>query len=284
MRTTNTITAAMITIAISLGASACGGSSAPDDPTPAAVGRPSRPLDELVRIERGQMHLRCVGAGPSTVLLVSGWGDGRNHWGAIETAVDDHARVCSYERFGTGASDPPPSTQTFSIQADDLHALLDVAGERGPYVVVGHSFGGAQAVTFASMYADQVTGLVLLDASPTTWPGTVCSVPAYGAACDAMHNPEMDAERLDVFPAFEQVASISSLGELPMTVVTAAHRDGTGLAPGELERLDALWAEGQARWAALSSSSRIVTVDDTGHHIEIDQAQRVIDEVLRLLP
>ena len=149
--------------------------------------------------------------------------------------------------------------------------------------MLGHSFGGAEAVTFASKYADEVTGLMLVDASPTTWPATVCSVPAYAGGCAIMRDPALDPERLDVFPAFEQVATITSVGDLPMTVMTAAHRSDP-LAPSELTRLDALWAEGVERWAGLSTSSSIVSVDDTGHHIEIDQPQLVIDELLKLLP
>ena len=67
-----------------------------------------------------------------------------------------------------------------------------------------------------------------------------------------------------------------------MTVVTAAHRDPQGLSPGELARPDTVWAEGMDRWAGLSSSS-IVVVDDTGHHIEVDQPHLVVDELLELL-
>jgi pimeloyl-ACP methyl ester carboxylesterase len=162
--------------------------------------------------------------------------------------------------------------------------LLEEAGEPGPYVVVGHSFGGAEAVTFASTYAGEVAGLVLLDASPTTWPDIVCSVPAYEAVCAIMRDPALDPERLDVFPAFAEVATITSLGDLPMSVVTAAHRNPAGLTPEELTRLDSQWAAGMERWAALSSSSTIVSVDDSGHDIHVDQPQVVIDEIVRLLP
>ena len=110
------------------------------------------------------------------MLLLAGWGGAGDNWGAIEPAIRQHARLCSYARFGTGDSDAPASTQTFDTQATDLHALLESAREPGPYVIVGHSFGGAQAVTFASKYADEVAGLMLLDASPSTWPAAVCSV------------------------------------------------------------------------------------------------------------
>ena len=297
--TTTTITAAFVTLGISLATSACGTSSpegigegAADvqattttvvPATTATVERPSHLVDELVSIDNGQMHIRCVGSGAQTVVLIAGWDDGGDKWGAIEPAISERARVCSYSKFGTGTSDAPSSTQTFDTEAADLHALLGEAGEPGPYVALGHSFGGAVAVTFASKYADEVSGLALLDASPTSWPATVCSVAAYEGGCAVMHDPTLSPERLDVFRAFEEVATITSLGDLPMTVITAAHRTDPALAQSELARLDAVWAEGVGRWAGLSSSSSVVSVENTGHNIELDQPQVVIQELLDLL-
>jgi pimeloyl-ACP methyl ester carboxylesterase len=289
-----TVTSALLAVTLSVVASGCGSaaSSSSGDPTPAppgsgstaAVARPTALVDEIVAIDQGRMHLRCVGSGATTVLLIAGWGDGGEHWGAVEPSIGEHARVCSYARFGTGTSDPPPSTQTFDTQATDLHALLDAADEPGPYVVVGHSFGGAEAVTFASKYPDETTGLVLVDASPATWPATVCSVAAYAPLCAVMHDPTLDPERLDAVGAFQAVEAITSLGDLPMAVVTAAHRDDPSLPPAELARLDAAWAAGVEQWATLSPESTVVVVEDTGHHIEVDQPAVVIDQVLALLP
>jgi len=284
-----TLTTALASMAVVLAASACGSSrstadEAPTSATPTTVERPSRLVDELISIDHGRMHLRCVGTGGTTVLLIAGWGDGGDNWGAIEPAISEHARVCSYARFGTGTSDAPTSTQTFETQAADLHALLDEAREPGPYVLLGHSFGGAEAVTFAARYPDEVSGLMLLDASPTDWQATACSVLDYEALCAVFHDPTLDPERLDAFPAFDEVATIASLGDLPMTVMTAAHRTDPTLAEGELTRLDAAWADGVQRWAALSTSSSIVSVEDTSHHIELDQPQRVIENLLKLVP
>jgi pimeloyl-ACP methyl ester carboxylesterase len=296
MNITTTATA-IAAIALSIAAGACADSTSTADTASTAsstttvawerattVERPTQLVDELVAIGHGRMHIRCVGNGATTVLLFAGWDDSGDKWGAIEPAISDQARVCSYARFGTGESDAPSSIQTFDTQATDLHALLDAAGEPGPYVVVGHSFGGAEAVTFASEYADEVTGLMLLDASPTTWPATVCSVPAYEAACAVMHDPTLDVEQLDVVPAFEEVATITSLGDLPMTVMTAAQRDPQGITASELARLETVWAEGMERWAGLSSSSKIVTVEDTGHHIAVDKPNLVIEQLRQLLP
>ena len=48
----------------------------------------------------------------------------------------------------------------------DLHALLSASGERGPYVLVGHSIGGAISRLYASEYPQDVSGLVLIDYTP----------------------------------------------------------------------------------------------------------------------
>lgn len=294
-----TVPTALLAVALAIVAAACGGSGSTDAvaaPTTAAVTtttapststtvpeRPTGTRDGLVAIDHGRMHLRCVGSGTTTVLLLAGWDGADDGWGAIEPAIGERARVCSYARFGTGASDAPSADQTFETQVADLHALLEAADEPGPYVVLGHSFGGAEAVTFAHTYPDEVTGLLLLDTSPSTWPATLCSVPAWAAACATMHDPSLDAERLDVFPAFAAVDAISSLGDLPMTVVTGPHRVDPTVSAAELAPVDAAWMAGQQRWAGLSSRSSVVVVQDTGHHIEIDQPERVIDEVVELL-
>ena len=305
MRTTR-LTAGLLATTVALLAAACGGSNASDDArtvlatttttategTTGPVERPTSPVDQLIAVDGGRMHLRCVGSGPTTVLLIAGWGDGGETWGSIEPAVAERARVCSYARFGTGTSDPQTATQTFATRATDLHALMEAAGEPGPYVVVGHSFGGAEAVTFAAQHADEVVGLMLLDASPVTWPETACSVVDDGSeaarnlrqGCTVMHDPTLDPERLDAFAAFREVGAITSLGDLPMTVMSAAERTLPGLSQDERDRLSAVWDDGVAQWAALSTSSSVVTVQDTGHHIQLDQPDLVIEQLVALLP
>lgn len=292
MKTTS-ITSAVAAVALSLAAAACGTSTTGTDdaaPTPTTVEatanpveRPTGDVDELVAVDGGEMHIRCAGRGDTTVLLIAGWDEGAESWTAIEPTLAERTRVCAYARFGTGTSDAPATTQTFETHATDLHTLLEAAGEPGPYVAIGHSFGGAEAVTFTSRYPDEVAGLMLIDASPASWPTTACSVRAWGPLCALFHDPSLSAERLDVVRSFDAVATISSLGDLPMTVMTRAHFTDPALEPGELARVDAAWAEGADRWAALSSDSAVVPVQDSGHHIQLDQPARVIDEVRTLL-
>lgn len=251
--------------------------------TTTPVVRPSVAVDTLVAIDAGRLHVRCHGDGDSTVLLIAGFeGDG-NGWGEVEPALAERTRVCAYDRFGTGTSDAPQSTQSFASHADDLHAALTELGEAGPYVAVGHSFGGAEAVAFASRFADEVAGLVLIDASPTTWPETVCTVPAYDALCTQIKDPKMNAQNLDGDTAFAAVAEIDSLGSLPMTVITANERQTTGLPAHDVSLLNRAWDEGQQAWTRLSTAAKLVTLDNTSHYIQLDRPADVVREINGLL-
>jgi pimeloyl-ACP methyl ester carboxylesterase len=251
-------------------------------------------VDELVGVAGGRVHVRCTGSGDVTVVLISGFEAGSGVWGAVEPTISERTRVCAYDRPGTGTSDPATAIATFTSQAHDLHALLDTVGESEPYVVVGHSFGGVVAVSFASAFPDEVTGLVLVDASPVGWPDALCAVADDGSdaattvrdLCAAWSDPTGNSEHLDVFTAFADAATTTtSLGSLPMAVITAVDRHlPAGLAADEMRRLTDTWNLGQRHWSRLSTGSRLVPVDDTSHDIQLDHPDVVIDEVTRLLP
>jgi pimeloyl-ACP methyl ester carboxylesterase len=111
------------------------------------------------------LHLTCGGSGSPTVVLMSGSGEMSSSWARIASGVAATTRVCAYDRAGQGWSDDAPHPQDAIEMASDLHRLLQVAGEHGPFVITGHSLGGPYAMTFAARYPSDTAGLVLLDAS-----------------------------------------------------------------------------------------------------------------------
>jgi pimeloyl-ACP methyl ester carboxylesterase len=190
---------------------------------------------------------------------------------------------------------PTPSTCRRARRHDhrtDLRALLQSIGEVGPYVLVGHSFGGAEAVSFTSSFPADVSGLLLLDASPITWAAAVCSVSDDGSeaarnfqvGCATQSDPANNVEHLDVPTSFAAVADIASLGAVPMIVATAADHPFAGLAATETARLNDVWNAGQQHWTSLSSDSQLVAIDDTSHDIQLDQPGAVMDQIRELLP
>jgi pimeloyl-ACP methyl ester carboxylesterase len=131
---------------------------------------------QLVDVGGYRLHLRCTGAGSPTVVLLPGAGEFSPTWGWIAPAVARDARVCVHDRAGRGWSEAAPGPQDGVALAADLRTLLERAHVAGPYVLVGHSFGGLYALTFAARYPEQVAGVVLLDA---THPEMFARVPAY---------------------------------------------------------------------------------------------------------
>ena len=120
----------------------------------------------LVDVGGRRLYVHCTGSGSPTVVLISGLAEASTYWGGwIAPAVARNTTVCAYDRAGQGWSDPPPSPQGGVAIAIDLHTLLERAQILGPYVVVGHSTGGAYARIFAARY-DQVAGMVMLDSQP----------------------------------------------------------------------------------------------------------------------
>jgi pimeloyl-ACP methyl ester carboxylesterase len=85
-------------------------------------------------------------------------------WNFVMPEVARFARVCAYDRAGHVWSEQGPLPRTSRQICQELHALLANAHIEGPYVLVGHSFGALNMYLYASMYPEEVVGLVLLDA------------------------------------------------------------------------------------------------------------------------
>jgi pimeloyl-ACP methyl ester carboxylesterase len=110
------------------------------------------------------LNIDCSGHGDLTVILDSGMGVPALGWAMVQPEVAKFARVCSYDRAGYGWSETGPKPRTSVQIAKELRALLDTAGEKGPYIMVGHSFGGNNIRVFTGMYPNDVVAVVLVDA------------------------------------------------------------------------------------------------------------------------
>jgi pimeloyl-ACP methyl ester carboxylesterase len=112
-----------------------------------------------------KLNLYCTGQGGPTVVLESGFGMLSLSWGLVQSGIAKFARVCSYDRAGYGWSDSSPFPRTCAQIAKELHALLGNAGEKPPYVLVGHSFGGLIVRVFNGGYPNDVAAIVLVEST-----------------------------------------------------------------------------------------------------------------------
>jgi Predicted hydrolases or acyltransferases (alpha/beta hydrolase superfamily) len=145
---------------------------------PIAGAAENRDFSGSVDIGSGRkMYLKCAGKGSPAVVLVGGLRASAEDWSISDKSkptvfaeVGEFTRVCACDRPGTPVGDKPsrsdavPQPTTAKDAVADLHALLSAAGEAGPYVLVGHSYGGLIVRLYASIYPKEVSGLELVDA------------------------------------------------------------------------------------------------------------------------
>lgn len=128
------------------------------------------PPGRLVDIGSHRLHVLCAGHGEPTVIFDAALGGSSLSWSLVHPAVARATRACVYDRGGFGWSDAGPLPRTAGRIADELHLLLQRAGVRGPYILVGHSFGGLVMRLFTARHRDTVAGLVLIEpAIPEEW-------------------------------------------------------------------------------------------------------------------
>jgi pimeloyl-ACP methyl ester carboxylesterase len=134
------------------------------------TGQADRPPGRLVDIGTHRLHLHCAGEGAPTVIFDAALGASSLSWSLVHPQVARVTRACTYDRAGFGWSEAGPLPRTAGRIADELHQLLQRGAVPGPYVLVGHSYGGLVIRLFASRHPEEVAGLVLIEpAIPEEW-------------------------------------------------------------------------------------------------------------------
>jgi pimeloyl-ACP methyl ester carboxylesterase len=120
----------------------------------------------LVDVGGRRIQLDCRGNGSPVVVFESGRDlNGSLSWFRVQDEVATTNRACSYSRAGILWSDPSNGPHTGRAAVFDLHAALQRAGERPPFILVGHSVGGPYVLTYTKYFGSEVAGLVLVDPS-----------------------------------------------------------------------------------------------------------------------
>lgn len=121
------------------------------------------PPGKLIDIEGYKLHIHSTGQSGPTIVLDAGLSGTSLGWSLVQMEVSKFTRVCSYDRAGYAWSDQSPSKRSSLHLAQELHTLLHNAKIPGPYILVGHSFGGCNALLFADLYPEETIGVILVD-------------------------------------------------------------------------------------------------------------------------
>lgn len=120
-------------------------------------------------IDVGGHRLRLVCEGPKSdrpvIWMEAGAFSGAADFAALQQKLGAKGlRSCAYDRAGMGYSDPGPAPRDGDAIVKDLGTLVTASGERGPFILMGHSMAGLYLRQYAVQNPDRVAGLVLLDA------------------------------------------------------------------------------------------------------------------------
>ena len=128
----------------------------------AAGDRPLPPA-QLYDVGDARLRLDCRGSGAATIVLEAGATGFAESWAWVQADLARDHRVCAYDRAGLGRSAPDRGRFDPAISADRLDRLLTAAGERGPFVMAGHSLGGALALIYAARHPDRALAVAMID-------------------------------------------------------------------------------------------------------------------------
>ena len=269
---------------------------------------------QLIDVGGFKMHIDCTGQGTPVVILDSGLGDSYIWWQDVQPEIGKFVKVCSYDRAGMGYSEASSRPRTSRVFAEELHQLLHAAGIPPPYVLVGHSMGGYDVRLYASLYRTEVAGMVLVDAShpeqlkrfppglhamnagwireaeylEITEPIGIPRLLGYcgddaairAAECTFRSARENAIERRTFRESAAQAAAAGNLGNLPLVVLSHdPDQHDPGLSPDVNKATNDAFEQMREELSRLSTRGRWVIAKGSGHYIQRDRPDVVIDAV-----
>ena len=258
------------------------------------------PPGHLVDIGGYRLHLWCTGDGAPAVILDAGLGGTSAGWGFVQPDVAEFTRVCSYDRAGMGYSDSGPSPRTARRIANEVAELLARSGIAGPVVLVGESIAGFNVRVFASDHPERAAGLVLVDASHEDdaheVPGMARFVPllstfgvfrllgvSFGQPIESLAPSVRQFARATMFRASGYQAAADEIIHIRETVseVRSSRRRLTipVLVVTGARGADENWRRLQQDQASLSERGCLITAQQSGHVVAINQPALVVDAI-----
>lgn len=155
----------LLLIGLLSGMAACNGTAVSTPPT----------VQEL-QIPAGDVTLFARIAGDldsGNVLIASNGGPGltSNYMRSLEALAGPELAVVTYDQRGNGRSTSPemiPANFELADYAANVEAIRQELGVAQVHLL-GHSFGGLVAMTYAIHYPEQVRSLILLGSAPPSW-------------------------------------------------------------------------------------------------------------------
>jgi pimeloyl-ACP methyl ester carboxylesterase len=273
---------------------------------------------DLINISGHNIHIFRKGTGSPSVVFTVGSGTPSSYtdFYFIQEEISKYTRTITYDRPGYGWSEPTTIPRTIEEQVKDLHQLLEKAGEKPPYILVGHSLSSLEVIHYAQVFPEEVSGIVLIDGGNPEYyadynqPMAVafnyflegvrkCGIvralgsigiltPMVGESTRYKDLPKELAE-IDKRQFYKNLGNATNRNEI-QNMNTNAKKVIEG---GKLEDIPLIiltsggekaWESSQRNLKAWSNNSKQEVVEGAGHYIHWDKPDIVINRIKELVP
>ena len=253
-----------------------------------AVQAYAQPKPAFVTVQGGRVHVTVQGQGTPPVVFESGLGEDVSTWESVQPEIAKSTLTLAYERKGLGLSSSAIGRRDGLTLAAELHELLQAKKLKPPYVLVGHSLGGAVVQVFASRYPKEVAGLVLVDPedgriverlkaalSKQEWAARDQALAKYGPM-----PPAIKREYDDMVQSGAEVQSIEKLGGIPIVLLSGTQVDPSFPGNPVEQRIK---LELHRQFMDKNPQTKQILVPESRHYIQNDAPEKVIEAIRRVL-
>lgn len=246
-------------------------------------------IDARVDVGGYKLQISCTGQGSPTVVLDAGLGGDSRTWQKLKPQIGAFTRVCAYDRANLGRSDPPSrdvrriESRTFielrsgGDAVRDLHTLLTNAKETGPYVLVGHSFGGLVSMMYAAQYPNDVVGMVLVDSVHPDQARRLTPLMTPEEAQVEQSAALQNREGFDLNQVLDEARATDWRSNIPLMVLAQGRPESP--ATERSTREGAIWRAMQEEHARRSPNGRLIIAEKSGHNIHNDEPGLVVTAI-----
>lgn len=262
----------------------------PAQPAPAAPSAPAAATQVAVGHKPWLVEMSDTGSGRYTVIFESGFGTGLNAWRKVAPEVAKTARAVSYSRAGHGKSEARPEPRSIEQNTNELEQLIAARKLAPPFILVGHSYGGLLARSFAARHPGQVAGLVLVDPSDERFNPALRKLDAERAAADerafaAIVPAKFQPELKLLQPVLDSgvLPLAGKVPDVPTVVLTALRQAEKPEFFLETPQALALKRDLHAEFARQFSAGTQVVTTRSGHNIQLEEPELVIEAIHKVI-
>jgi pimeloyl-ACP methyl ester carboxylesterase len=235
--------------------------------------------EKYVKVKDFKLYVKVFGDQNTkpTVVMDAGYGDYSKAWKDIAPVIAEQSGVVLYDRAGLGKSEKSSAPRTSDHMVDEIKEMLVEMNIQPPYLLVGHSFGGVNMRLFATLYPEEVSGVILVDSTPEDYREEF--LPTMPADFQKAYKEQFifEGDYHEFMDSLKLVKDSRRQLDVPLIVISAGKK--AHYSPHSQQ----LWNTMQKELLTISTNSRYILAENSAHYIQYDEPLIVVEAIKRLI-